>query len=152
MMNKYNLVSGQALLMAVLLLLFTACRDQQSHTGHTHEQVVTQEIPQEFLKFYMNFLSDTTYQKDHIIFPLKQQADGSMWTKDDWVCHQPYKDNDTYQQQFSNLNGLILETIADGNGMYRMERRYMQSDDSYALIYFSVMNAFDNSDDWSKEQ
>lgn len=150
-MKKHRIYTSILATLALLVLVGTACKDKQSaHIGHTHSQVVSQEIPQEFLKFYMRFLSDTIYQKDHILFPLKQKIDGTKWTKEGWTCHKPYNDDGSFQQQFTNMNGLILETISDDKGMYKMERRYMPSDDSYKMIYFTVMNAFENSDDWSK--
>ncbi len=153
MMKRNNSVTYYVLTLALFVLLGTACKDQQpSHIGHAHAAVVTQEIPQSFLKFYVRFLSDTTYQKNHILFPLKQKADGTKWTKDDWAYHKPYNEEGGLQQEFTNINGLILETISDGKGMYKMERRYMLSGDSYSMIYFNVMNAFENSDDWSKSQ
>ncbi len=152
-MSRAIIIRTQLLVTAVLIsILLVSCRDQSTQqNGHTHQEIITQDIPQAFLKFYMNFLSDTTFQKEHILFPLKQKADGTKWTREEWVCHKPYNDNGEFQQQFSNMNGLILETISDPKGLYQLERRYMPSGDSYAMIYFSVMNAFENSDDWRKD-
>jgi len=136
----------------LLVIFLSACRQSshQEHT-HTHEEIISQEVPQAFLKFYMKFLSDTTYQKSHIVFPLKSKADGTPWLAEEWECHRPFDDNGEFQQQFVNMNGLILETISDPKGMYKMERRYMKSNDGYDLIYFTVMNAFENSEDWDKQ-
>ena len=140
------------LIIGIISTVMMSCKDRSvQHTDHTHPEIVTQDIPQEFLKFYMNFLSDTTFQKEHILFPLKQKSDGAKWAKAEWVCHKPYNNNGQFQQQFSNMNGLILETITDPKGLYQLERRYMPSGNSYAMIYFSVMNAFENSEDWNKE-
>lgn len=152
MMKNLHICIKVALGSVLFCLMLGSCRNQQSgYDNHTHTEIVTQDIPQEFLKFYMNFLSDTTFQKAHILFPLKQKADGTKWLANEWVCHKPYNDNGEFQQQFSNMNGLILETITDPKGLYQLERRYMPSGESYSMIYFAVMNAFENSEDWDKE-
>lgn len=134
-------------------LVFMACRDKNSYTTvHDHSEVFTRDLPQDFLQFYLKFLSDSLYQKEHIVFPLKMQADGQPWTSDQWKTHQPFNDDGSFHQEFLNMNGLILETISDPKGMYKMERRYMKSGGNYNLIYFTVMNAFENSEDWEKEE
>jgi len=86
-MSRAIIIGTQLLVTAVLIsILLVSCRDQPTQqNGHTHQEIITQDIPQAFLKFYMNFLSDTTFQKEHILFPLKQKADGTKWTREEWV-------------------------------------------------------------------
>jgi len=130
-------------------LLFLSCKDKSERLSASEPaEVLSKEIPQDFIQFYLKFFADTSYQKEHIVFPLKMQSDGQPWTAEDWTYHKPFNDEGGFQQEFLNMKGLILETISDPKGMYKMERRYMKSGDAYELIYFTVMNAFENSDDW----
>lgn len=145
-------------LFLVLLMSVSSCKDkaeahdhEHNHDHEHHVQVYSKDIPQDFLKFYLSFLSDTSFQKAHIVFPLKTQADGTPWLAENWNCHKPFSDDGNFLQEFLNLNGLIIETISDPKGMYKMERRYMRAADSYNLIYFTVMNAFENSEDWESQ-
>lgn len=140
-------------LIVISFLLLTSCRQGQND-GHNHdvESQLTSDLPEDFLSFYLKFHSDTDYQVEHVIFPLKIKRDGSSWQKEDWVTHKPFEDHDgQYKQSFLNMNGLIMETIRDGSGMYTIERRFIKSGEDYNLIYYKVVNAFENSEDWEKE-
>lgn len=136
------------------MVLASSCKQgsDHNHNHQTDESVLTSDLPQDFLKFYLKFHSDPDFQLQQIIFPLKEKRDGSTWEKEGWVIHKPFEDFEgQYTQSFLNLNGLIMETIRDGSGMYTIERRFIKSGEAYNLIYYKVINAFENSEDWSKE-
>lgn len=148
---KFNLVCS----FFFVGLFICACKNNDKPADHNHSynsaESFSSDLPQDFLPFYLKFFSDTVYQKKQIVFPLKMQSDGQPWTAEEWVAHKPFNEAGAFQQEFLNMNGLILETISDPKGMYKMERRYMKSGGDYNLIYFTVMNAFENSEDWEKE-
>ncbi len=125
-----------------------ACKkDNKSRVTSTEE--LSEEIPSEFLQFYMKFHSDSLYQMSHINFPLDKKSDGSKWTEEEWTLHKPFSDaNGEYRQTFRNFGGIILEFVNDNHGYYNMEKRYVQTGDGYQLIYYHIINAFERSDDW----
>lgn len=133
----------------LLILLMQACKPSATKAPpEAGEELLTKEIPQDFFKFYMQFLADTSYQLEHIQFPLQRRADSTLWQEEDWVLHRPYKEAAGYTQEFFNLNGLIIETIIEDRKLYKLERRYMPSGENYRLIYFTAYNAFEDSDEW----
>ncbi len=141
--------------LGICLLILVSCKQERDHANHNHgdPSLISSNVPDDFLSFYLKFHSDADFQRDNIIFPLKVKADGTSWEKEEWVMHKPFDDHGgQYQQSFLNMNGLIIETISDGTGMYKMERRFVKSDNSYNLIYFEVVNAFENSEDWQQEE
>lgn len=141
--------------LGICLLLLVSCKQDKDHSSHNHgdSSLISSDLPEDFLSFYMKFHSDENFQKQSIIFPLKVKADGTSWEKEDWVMHKPFDDQGgQFQQSFLNMNGLIIETIGEGTGMYKMERRYIKSGGAYKLIYYEVVNAFDNNDEWQKEE
>lgn len=147
-MNVIKIIS-----LSFFLLLLLGCRQDKNSHSHVHEEsVLTSDLPEDFLAFYLKFHSDPEYQLEHIVFPLKEKKDGTVWEKENWVTHKPFEDHDgQYKQSFLNMNGLIMETIRDASGMFTIERRFIKSGDAYNLIYYVVINAFENSDDWEKE-
>jgi len=139
-------------LMSTLLLvsILLSCKNNTStHSGHTHELHFSEELPQDFLMFYVKFHGDALYQKEHILFPLKVKEDGTPWLKEEWITHQSFDDQGgQFSQKFMNMSGLIIEKIESVDKLFKMERRFMKNQDAYQLIYYKVENAFEGSDDW----
>ncbi len=124
-------------------LLFFACKNTPGATSQSSDvSVVSEDVPQDFLGFYMQFHSDTIFQKEHIIFPLSQQADGSPWLREGWTIHKAFTNQDGFKQVFTSVKGLVFETIKDDKGLYTIERRFSKSADSYNLIYYKITNGF----------
>ena len=128
----------------LVCLLAMACKSEKS----TPEIMLhSKDIPADFLDFYHQFHSDSTYQMEHIIFPLSGKSDTTRWQKETWTLHRPF-DNTTgeFVREFTNLNSIIFELIVSKDKTYSMERRFSKSGNTYNLIYYSVRNAFEGSD------
>jgi len=139
-------------LMSFCVLL--SCKGDKATTVEpsAEELGLSNELPEDFLTFYMKFHSDSIFQVEHIVFPLKMKADSTSYLKADWVMHQPFDDNKgEFSQSFINMNGLIIERISSSNQIFRMERRFVKSGTSYELIYYHIQNAFRNSTEWEEE-
>lgn len=114
------------------------------------------DLPTDFLVFYTQFHSDSSYQMEHIDFPLEglpELADSSIleegnfyWKKEEWKMH---KNFDARKESFSqNLNlvsdGLIFEFIPaseeDNKQNLWIERRFLKANGDWRLIYYSGLN------------
>lgn len=136
-----------------ICLFLYCCKGDQSRVNEAEAtKLFSSDLPEDFLSFYMQFHTDSLFQIDHIVFPLKMKRDSSAYLAEEWSMHRPFSDQDgEYEQSFVNMNGLIIEHIISTNQIFRMERRFVKSDGSYNLIYYHVNNAFTNSKDWEKD-
>ncbi len=103
-------------------------------------------IPDDFFPFYDMFHSDSTFQMEHIIFPLdgipaEQGLRGPEWTwdRDEWVLHRPFDDKGTFKRSWYAINSIIVEKISDSSGRFTMERRWARMGGEWNLIYYKEM-------------
>jgi len=130
----------------LLTLLIFACKSESNQSADI-EPLFKEEIPQDFLGFYDRFHSDIDYQLDHIIFPLQQQSDSTLWQKDQWTMHKPFAtQGGEFTRSYTHLKGIVVEIIQDQKGLFTIERRFNKTGNTYNLIYYKVTNAFENSD------
>lgn len=113
----------------------------------------SEQIPADFLVFYTQFHSDSSYQMAHINFPLEglpEYADSTIlaqgnfkWEKEGWNMH---KNLDARKEEFAkNLrvvsDGLIFELIpTGGEKKLWIERRFMKTNGEWRMIYYSGLN------------
>ena len=122
-----------------LISLLAACKNDKEVANEPTEVFV--EIPEDFLDFYEKFHSDSVFQVNHTLFPLKEKSDGSYWQKAEWRMHQAFdSQNGSYTREFDNFNGILIETILEKNGAFMIKRRFAKFGDSYNLIYYSIDN------------
>lgn len=111
------------------------------------------EIPADFLVFYTQFHSDSSFQMSHIDFPLEglpEYADSTIlaegnfkWQEENWEMH---KNLDARKEDFAkNLtvvsDGLIFEFIpTGGEKKLWIERRFLKSNGDWRMIYYSGLN------------
>lgn len=111
------------------------------------------EIPADFLVFYTQFHSDSSFQMSHIDFPLEglpEYADSTIlaegnfkWQEENWEIH---KNLDARKEDFAkNLtvvsDGLIFEFIpTGGEKKLWIERRFLKSNGDWRMIYYSGLN------------
>lgn len=111
------------------------------------------EVPADFLVFYTQFHSDSSFQMAHIDFPLEglpEYADSTIlaegnfkWQEEDWEMH---KNLDARKEDFAkNLrvvsDGLIFEFIpTGGEKKLWIERRFLKSNGEWRMIYYSGLN------------
>lgn len=128
-------------------ILIVSCKSESPEVATGQVSLFKDEIPQDFLSFYDRFHSDSLYQLEHVIFPLKQKKDSSMWNMDEWLMHKPFNaQGGEFTRSYTHLNGIVVESINDKNGLFSVERRFSKSSDDYNLIYYEVRNAYENSD------
>lgn len=111
---------------------------------------ISERLPADFEEFYVKFHSDSVYQVDHVLFPLRglpTNADSATvsggnfhWQKENWNLHQPFNTKKgEYSREFISLGDVITEDIYTKDG-FGMQRRFMKTDDDWFLIYYSAMN------------
>ncbi|MFK8006729.1 MAG: hypothetical protein AB8H03_10170 [Saprospiraceae bacterium] len=111
------------------------------------------DVPADFLVFYTQFHSDSSFQMAHIDFPLEglpEYADSTIlangnfkWEKEGWQIH---KNLDARKEDFAqNLrvvsDGLIFEFIpTGGDKKLWIERRFMKTNGEWRMMYYSGLN------------
>ncbi len=134
--------------MMVLLLFVGACGYKVQTSGQDHAE---NGSPDDFEVFYEQFHSDSTFQIDHIQWPLEglpAHADtlsnpaSFRWQKETWVLHRPFNTSLTgFSKSMSSMgDGLMVEKIVHEEGGFRMERRFAKIDDEWKLIYYAALN------------
>jgi len=136
------------LIVSLALFMVMSCKNSNQPTTQT-EDLLSSELPEDFLGFYMKFHSDSLYQVDHIVFPLAVQATGLRWAKEDWRMHKQMT-GEGFVQKFVNLNGIIIEYIQDAQRIYTIERRFVKANEGYNLIYYKVDNVLEQNPEWEK--
>jgi Domain of unknown function (DUF4348) len=133
-----------ALLFCVTLLC--ACKKKEAVSNENSA------LAAEFSQFYDRFLSDSTYQMQHIQFPLAgvpmdsdsltAQLGNYYWDAATWKLHKPMNFKDTYFKRTITmpLPNVIQETVQDTMTKYAIMRRFTKTDKEWMLIYFMNMN------------
>ena len=137
-------------LLPVCFLCLIACNNQQQE--NTDDAIGDVELPNGFSEFYQRFHSDSTFQMDHIIFPLEGVPDNAdketidagefRWQRKDWSLMHPvdYQMSE-YQRQFIPLTDeMVVERILHKNGQFGMVRRFAIISDEWHLIYYAGVN------------
>jgi hypothetical protein len=106
-------------------------------------------LPEDFHDFYNKYHTDSTFQMSRTIFPLKGIAKSSdtskiaeniLWQKDEWRLHKPFDNQGgTFERTFTNINGLITETISANGGLFTLEKRYAKLGGDWHLIYYQEL-------------
>ena len=128
----------------LLSLIFFQCKPSKPDAAI--EEV---KLPEDFAAFYNNFHTDSTYQINHITFPLEgvQNAnEGKIdillpikWEREDWVLHKAFNDhNGTFTRTYELAGPIIIEKISDANNFFAMERRFAKLSGEWHLIYYGL--------------
>lgn len=124
--------------LTIAILIFCLSCNNRAPVDHAPTELIV-EIPEDFPAFYEQFHADSSYQMDHIIFPLQEKPDGTKYTKEEWVMHRPLEGGpEDYNMDFNNFADIITETISDTIGIFNMERRFSKMDGEWQLIYYKV--------------
>jgi len=128
----------------LIFLVFFACKTDQSTKPETQAVVNEVEIPEEFVSFYNKFHSDSIFQMQHIVFPLRGSTKDQVYGADDWIMHKPFDNQGgTFQRSYNNLNGIIIEFVTEETGFATIERRFSKMGGDYHLIYYDIKTQFD---------
>lgn len=132
-------------LVLLSLLLLAACRQPASAPG---------DLPEDFVRFYERFHTDSVYQMAHIQFPLKglpDYADGSIgdpnkfyWQEEDWVLHRPVDPAQSdFQREFTlHSENVIVERTLHIEKPLFTERRFIKLGTDWKLVYYSGINSY----------
>ena len=146
-----NIVKFIVLFLA-LVSVFYFMRQMSNNTSQQKQAVDVAEnlyettLPKDFYPFYDQFHSDSTFQLNHIMFPLKgltpsqdstKIAEEIFWQKENWVIHRPFDNQDgTFERTFTNIQGIITEQISANDGLFTLQKRYTKLNEEWYLIYY----------------
>ena len=104
-------------------------------------------LPPGFAEFYERFHQDTSFQMQHIAFPIPEKkpepdtvgTPESQWTRDNWVLHRPITEAAEFERTFDVLTDeLIVETIRHIEQNYAIQRRYALTNEGWSLVYYKI--------------
>lgn len=132
----------------IYLFFFAICVLACQQNKPEAEETAGLELPEDFIAFYERFHADSSFQMNHIIFPLpgKPASDDFdmefvdfKWTRAGWKVHQAFDENDdTFDRRYKLFDeGLISEIIYSPTYGYYMERRFAKMTDGWNLIYYA---------------
>ncbi len=136
---------------AMLLFALGSCKKKASQETTAEMSAMTEE----FRTFYNRFHADSTFQYNHIRFPLQglpTDVDSATlvdkdfyFTADIWKYHQPVDfSKGEFTQSIQTLGDrMIVERIYKSDNSYAIERRFARlSDNEWYLIYYIAPNRF----------
>lgn len=112
------------------------------------QAVEEQALPSDFVAFYQLFHADSTYQVQHIQFPLKGlisfdtiQNQEHSWNISEWILHKQIDDmNGTFTVKYRILSESLIEEQVTARGYnFDMLRRFAKLGEDYKLIYYKSM-------------
>lgn len=132
-------------LLLVLTLSLFSCRQRSTQ--------VPKELPVDFQVFYELFHRDSSYQMEHIVFPLEGLPDYAntetwegkpfVWLEDNWEMHRPWKGSEEFRQEWAILaEGMIRERLIHTSRPIMTERRFAKMGDDWFLIYYAGLNTY----------
>lgn len=124
-----------------------------SHSSSTEESVpaLSGDVPKDFTQFYYSFHSDSSFQMNHILFPLEGRSatdqddlkdNGFRWEQGTWKLHHfDHFDPEQFRVVRKVIDStLVTEVIQDKKSGLGIKRRFAKFDDKWYLIYYSAMN------------
>lgn len=138
----------------LLLTLGESCKPKDDASAHhALDESAVDTLPQDFVTFFNRFHEDSTYQIEHIIFPLEglpnSTGDGDtlsgtryFWQKSAWKKHNHFTDpGQNFEHWYEVINERIIEHWINMKGTnLHMRRRFAKLDDGWYLIYYQGMS------------
>lgn len=150
---RKNLIKYLALLIAIICVFYFFKKIQLKDTNNS--QVLTAEenyessLPEDFHIFYDKYHTDSTFQMNRTFFPLEglaisadttKIAEKVFWQQGQWKLHKPFdSQSGTFQRVFTNIGGIITESISANEGMFTLEKRYAKLSGDWHLIYYQEL-------------
>ncbi len=134
-----------------LLLFHSGCGDKVSTTSEVeNNEVAVDTLPADFVIFFNQFHEDSTYQMNHINFPLEGLPpyggendtillkERYFWPKATWHKHNRFTDpGGDFEHWYVVINERIIEHWIKMKGTnLHMKRRFAKLDDGWYLIYY----------------
>jgi hypothetical protein len=109
-------------------------------------------LPVDFVAFYLKFHSDSLFQIEHIVFPLKGLPDHAdpedvkdedyYYTSDQWVF-QKRSDPNKYSISYILMADIIIEErIVENQYKLMVIRRFAKTSGGWSLIYYAGLNNY----------
>jgi len=137
------------LYLITFFLFFISCAHQTDDAIEQTEASASKvELSDEFLEFYTKFHNDSTFQIDHVQFPLQTKgadASGNLTiAKEDWVINKPIDLSEGFfEQEYVPVGeNLIIEYINHTSAPLYMERRFAKLKDEWMLIYYTDLRQY----------
>ena len=136
---------SKALSIAFLTLLLAACKGDGAESTERKTDLDDTATSADFAEFYELFHTDSTFQVEHIAWPLdgnlQAAEDGGsvdvQWKPEDWVMHKPLELGTSFVREIDNSSpDLVIERIKTKEGSYIIERRFAKFGDMWTLIYY----------------
>lgn len=111
-------------------------------------------LPVDFQVFYELFHRDSTFQMEHIRFPLEGLPDYAdslaiasgihRWEREDWVMHRQQLANDPdFQREISMFGDFVVrERYVHIERPLITERRFAKEGEEWYLIYYAGLNTY----------
>lgn len=141
------------LLLSLLLIGLTACQRQAPAPPDSGI------LPTDFQVFYELFHRDSSYQMEHIRFPLEGLPDYAdsltiasgqyTWEAEDWVMHKRQLADDPEFQRVVTMFGdfVVRERFVHKERPLMTERRFEKVQDEWYLIYYAGLNTYHHTGD-----
>ena len=134
-----------------LSILSFSCNN--SPGGPLQQASEMSDLPKDFLSFYQQFHTDSSYQMAHIEWPLKgeksvPQEDGGAktelaeWEPETWaILHLPDMTDVGLKRSFETIsNVLIIEKLQYPMVNFGLERQFFKEEnDEWMMIYYAEM-------------
>ena len=148
-----NLIKYIALFVAIVCAFYFFKKIQMKDGNDTKEliaeEIYESSLPDDFHLFYDKYHTDSTFQMSRTFFPLKglaksvdstKIAEETLWQEDQWILHKPFdSQNGTFERTFTNIGGIISETISANQGLFTLEKRYAKLNGEWHLIYYQEL-------------
>ncbi len=110
------------------------------------------QLPSDFQKFYREFHADSTFQMNHIDFPLQgipDQADPDdiknneyYFTADQWSLHKEF-DLSKFKMSYLQIGDVLIEErIVEKQHQLMVIRRFAKNARGWRLIYYAGVNKY----------
>lgn len=149
-----NVIKFLALFLALICIFYFFKKTQsESHKEtkavNSEEVMYETSLPDDFHSFYDQYHTDSLFQMNRTLFPLKgiaksqdttKVAEEILWQSDQWAIHKPFdSQNGTFERTFTNIGGIITESISANNGLFTLEKRYAKLGGEWHLIYYQEL-------------
>jgi hypothetical protein len=103
-------------------------------------------LPEDFIRFYENYHSDSVFQIEHTQFPLPylgEKRSIDKWTKENWIRHKEVdiENSNIFERSFYRMdNNIIGEEIYSPSLKVKIDRRWMKTTNKWTLIYYKPID------------
>ncbi len=136
-------------LLAISFFSLLSCNNSKKDVASSEN---APPLPPDFMTFYQSFHVDSSFQMQHIVFPLQGYpdyadsltlAEGSYrWLPENWTMQRSIDfEMSEFKRHFETVNEqMVVERIVHQNGTFGMVRRFAKVAGEWHLIYYAGMN------------